>query len=276
MAQSTQNPRNSFPAWRLPNGLTNATDAQLDSASSACERWEWGCAGIVVVAVLGEFLIAGIHPSYDSFLEQWGTAMADAAIAIGIVGEVLFGRMDARIQTELRTRSNKKLAEAERETALIKARVEPRVLSAEQQSHIAARISEFSGQPIRIAAWPPGQETEIFMRQIDVALTVGGWKSTHEPQARFQPLWPGGVLVSHSADEKSTNVATCFAQALREAGVFAVQNSFSSLPGMGPLLFMTVGPKPSPEDIAAWGMEQAADAAVAAAGAATNKSTTER
>ncbi len=105
-----QNPRNSFPAWRLPKGTINAADGQLDEASSSCERWQWGCAGLVVAAVLAELAIAGIHPPYDSLLNKLGTTLADAAIALGIVGEVLFGRMDARIQTELRNRSNKRLA----------------------------------------------------------------------------------------------------------------------------------------------------------------------
>ncbi len=112
MPSPTQKPRNSFPAWRLPKGTINASDAHLESASSSCERWEWGCAGLVVAAVATEFFIAWYHPPYDSFLEQWGTAIADAAIAFGIVGEVIFSRKDARIQTELRRRSNAQLADA--------------------------------------------------------------------------------------------------------------------------------------------------------------------
>jgi hypothetical protein len=108
----TQNPRNSFPAWRLPNGTMNASDANLERASSSCGTWEWGCAAVVVAAIIAEFVIAYIHPPYDSVLNRLGTVAADAAIAIGIVGEVIFGRLDARIQTELRNRSNKQLADA--------------------------------------------------------------------------------------------------------------------------------------------------------------------
>jgi hypothetical protein len=62
--------------------------------------------------VIAGFIIASIHPAYDSFLEQWGSATADAAIAFGIVGEVLFSRKDAKIQTELRRQSNAKLSDA--------------------------------------------------------------------------------------------------------------------------------------------------------------------
>lgn len=108
----TQNPRNSFPAWRLPNGTINASEAQLEIASSSCGTWEWGCAAVVVGAIIAEFVIAYVHPTYDSILNRLGTVTADAAIALGIVGEVIFGRMDARIQTELRSRSNKQLVTA--------------------------------------------------------------------------------------------------------------------------------------------------------------------
>ncbi|WP_158928863.1 hypothetical protein [Acidisphaera sp. S103] len=103
---------NSFPAWRLRNGTTNATDDAIENASSSCERWEWWCAVVVVVSVAAEFALASVHPSYDSLWNRWGSAAADALIAIGIVGEVLFGRMDGRYQTELRRRSTVKLAEA--------------------------------------------------------------------------------------------------------------------------------------------------------------------
>jgi hypothetical protein len=69
--------------------------------------------------VIAEFIIAGVHPPYDSFLEQWGTATANAVIALGIVGEVIFGRIDARYQTELRKRSNDKLSDATSRAAML-------------------------------------------------------------------------------------------------------------------------------------------------------------
>jgi hypothetical protein len=115
----------------------------------------------VVAGVVAEFAIAAFHPAYDSFLEQWGSALADSAIALGIVGEVICGRRDARIQTELRNRSNTKLgaaeiaagkaneraAKLEAEAAKAKfkllnaeAKLEPRVLSAEERAIIVERI----------------------------------------------------------------------------------------------------------------------------------------
>jgi multidrug efflux pump subunit AcrA (membrane-fusion protein) len=67
---------------------------------------------LVVAAVIAEVFIAIAHPPYDAFLQRWGSALADALIAIGIVGEVLFSMIEARCQTELRIRSNAKLEDA--------------------------------------------------------------------------------------------------------------------------------------------------------------------
>jgi hypothetical protein len=64
----------------------------------------------VVFSVIAELVIAFIEPPYDIFLKL--SAPTDAAVAIGIVGEVLFGMWDGRIQTELRKRSNDKLGVA--------------------------------------------------------------------------------------------------------------------------------------------------------------------
>lgn len=130
-ASPIQNPRNSFPAWRLPNGTINATDTELDGASSSCELWEWGCAGLVVAAVSAEIIIAWLHPPYDSPFNEWGSTLADAVIAIGIVGEVVFSRLDARIQTELRRRSNEKLASATKSAAEANVRAAEAELKAE-------------------------------------------------------------------------------------------------------------------------------------------------
>jgi hypothetical protein len=106
-----------LPAWYLPKGTIYATKNQLEEASSSCELWGVGCGGLVVIAVIAEFVLATLHPPYDSPSERWGSAVADALIALGIVGEVSFSIWDGRIQTELRNRSNKRVEAAERTLA---------------------------------------------------------------------------------------------------------------------------------------------------------------
>jgi len=190
----TQKPQNSFPAWRLPNGTINASETQLESASSSCERWEWGCAGAVVVAVIAEFAIAAIHPPYDSFLEQWGSAVADTVIALGIVGEVLFSRTDARIQTELRKRSNAKLADAikvagnanERAAkadlarAKLEAQLQPRSLNQEQWNLIQSLRGKF--ERINIA-FETDAETRWFANVLSLAFMAAEIKVITFPRA---------------------------------------------------------------------------------------------
>lgn len=101
-----------LPAWYLPKGTKYAQDDELERGSSSCEHWAIGFGIVVVVSVIVEFVLAVIHPSYDSPWNRWGSAGADVLIAVGIVGEVAFGMLDGRIQTELRRRSDDRVAEA--------------------------------------------------------------------------------------------------------------------------------------------------------------------
>jgi len=105
-----------LPEWYLPKSTINASDGDLEGASSSCERWGMGFAGLVVIAVIAELVIAWIEPPYLLFLTYSG--VADALIAFGIVGEVLLGTIwNNRIQTELRRRSNEQLASASQSAA---------------------------------------------------------------------------------------------------------------------------------------------------------------
>jgi hypothetical protein len=164
----------------LPNGTINASENQLESASSSCERWEWGCAGAVVVALVAEFAIAAIHPPYDSFLEQWGTAIADTVIALGIVGEVLFSRKDARIQTELRNRSNAKLADAIRraakaefDLAILRLQTAPRQIDPAKFLAPLAKAKKPAKVELRYQKdWP---EPWSFAEELFTYLNIAGW-----------------------------------------------------------------------------------------------------
>src|SRR6202050_2410242 len=100
-----------LPEWYLPKGTMNASDAQLEGASSSCERWGMGFAGIVGVSGVAQLIIVEAHPSYLSFLTY--SAVTDAAVAIGIAVEVLIGTIwNNHNQTELRRRSNAQRASA--------------------------------------------------------------------------------------------------------------------------------------------------------------------
>ena len=112
MGSPAQKPKKPFPAWYLRRGTINAADAELESSIDACEWWEWFGGGLVVVGVAAAVAIAAIHPKYDSFLEQWGSAIADGLVAIGVAIEIKFGQMAGLRQGELQKRSKDKLGDA--------------------------------------------------------------------------------------------------------------------------------------------------------------------
>lgn len=129
--------------------MRSAAESQLEDASASCERWVIWCGVAVVVAVATELVIDWLEPPYKTFLRE--SAITSAAIALGIVGEVALGMWDSSIQTELRRRSNDKLAAALSAAAQANERAEraelelirfraPRSLTPEQSSRISTEI----------------------------------------------------------------------------------------------------------------------------------------
>jgi hypothetical protein len=100
---------------------------------------------LVVLGVIGELVLAIVHPEYDSFWGIWGSAMADALIALGVAGEILFARMAFTRQSELQRRSAADLAKAVREAGQLRLDLEKerrlhagRVVSAEVIENLKA------------------------------------------------------------------------------------------------------------------------------------------
>jgi hypothetical protein len=165
-----QKPRKLFLSWLLPKGMMNASDDELEGASSSFEFLGWIFAAFVVAAVIAEVIIAAVHPPYDSNLWRWGSAITDFWIALGIVGEVVAGRMDARVQTELRNRSNTKLSEAIERAAKadlarteLEAQLSPRMLNQRQWDLIQSFKGQFSAVNV-------GYETDAEARWFAVEL----------------------------------------------------------------------------------------------------------
>jgi hypothetical protein len=173
--------RNALVAWRPPGGAKNAIDRELDTATEACEKGAILFGAVVVVAVIVELGIAILHPPYDSSLQKWGSSATDAFIAIGIVGEVFFGMVQTRLQTEIRRRSDEKVAEATARAAEanerasqadlarteLEAQLSPRMLNQEQWDLIQSIKGKFSAINIGFetdaeAWWFAGQLKNAF------------------------------------------------------------------------------------------------------------------
>jgi hypothetical protein len=102
-----------FPAFRLTNGVMKADDGSLERSVESCDIWAERSAIAVIVGLVLEVGIAFTHPPFDSFWEHWGAVLADMLVALGVAGEVLFGRMGRSRQSELTRRSSGRLAQAE-------------------------------------------------------------------------------------------------------------------------------------------------------------------
>jgi len=185
-----QKPRsNAFPAWRLVNGVMNATEKELEESGESCERWGGYGAGIVVLGVIAEVAIAAFHPPYDSFLEQWGSTVANSLVAFGIAVEVQFGRMGHRRQSELQRRSNDKVsaatknageaneraAKADLARAKLESRLQPRSLNQEQWDLIQGLRGKFESVNIGYEtdaepSWFAGHISKAFL---SVGISVG-------------------------------------------------------------------------------------------------------
>jgi hypothetical protein len=101
--------------FRLKAGVVNGTDAELETVWAACGELA-KCAGALVVGgLLFEVYIASINPAFNSPLERWGSVVADALIAIGVLLEILFTARGSSCQGELQRRSNVRLSEATRQ-----------------------------------------------------------------------------------------------------------------------------------------------------------------
>jgi hypothetical protein len=220
-----------LPAWYLPKGVINATDNQLELASSSCERWGLVGAGLVVAAVITELIIAWVEPPYNSFLTD--SAIADGIIALGITIEVLLGTMwNNRIQTGLRIRSNAKVADAvthaadanERATKVDLARVEllkqlaPREVNREQFDI----IQELKGKFTQInVANETDAETWWFANSIVSALMHAGIKVGQ--YRRAGDVHSFGVLIYDRAmfsDPEKPLVEGELMRVVRKSGIF--------------------------------------------------------
>lgn len=174
-----------MPEWYFRRGaMKAATDDRMEAASSSCTRWGIGFAGLVIAGVVAEFVIAGVHPPYDSFLEQWGSAVADALVAIGVAGEVAFGMWDGHIQTEIRRRSNDRLKEAltraaAAEEALIEYRRTRRELLKSDPTNVVRlveAIKPFAGTRFDIGqAGGNVREQWDFLWDIEPLFNEAGW-----------------------------------------------------------------------------------------------------
>jgi hypothetical protein len=193
-----------FPAFRLTNGVINASDGDLSRSAEACEKWAEGSAFAVIAGLVLEVGIALSHPPFDSFWEHWGAVIADTGVALGVAGEVLFGKMGNSRQSELNRRTNAKLADAvsvsaeaneraanaELARAELEAKLRPREINQEQLDAIQALDGQFDSVNIICGT---DVETKYFAKSLsDAFLRTHIGISTYARSPEFHGT---GVLI---------------------------------------------------------------------------------
>jgi hypothetical protein len=194
-----------FPAWHLANGVMNARDDELKGAVSSCETWAEWCTGAVAIGLVIEVLIAAAHPSFDSFMEIWGSVIADSLVALGVIGELLFSAKGSRCQTELRRRSDENVVEANARAEEARLKTEElradfgwRALSAVQMAALTTELRKARG-PV-VISHPAGDiESSSYASQFVAAFRTAGWSVTIE--AATYPLVEFGIRAPALADE---------------------------------------------------------------------------
>jgi hypothetical protein len=237
-----QKPRKPFPAWRLPKGMIKAADAELGNSIESCERWEWFGGGLVVVGVVAAVVIAAIHPKYDSFMEQWGSAIADGLVAIGVAVEIKFGQMAGLRQSELKRRSDIEIArakvrahkaeqramEAELEAAKVRAQFSWRALTAPQVEKIALALGRVTGATVTLMYVQNDPESATFAEHFWGAFRMAHWRVgllgvTFGAPVRF------GITIA-SPEEVGSGVASIIHAAFTAAGI---ECEIGSVPSWG-------------------------------------------
>jgi hypothetical protein len=181
-------------------------------------------------------------------------------VAGGITGEVLASMIAHLCQGELTRRTKKELGEAkeraanaERETERLRALMAPRRLSLEQMQSLFEKISEFKGQSVGVGPNPVLPESQVLCRLLLAVFDRAGWKAEAALPVHM-PLYPGGVVVASTNDEKGRGTAVQLAAALNSVGIFSTSAPLLEQYADGPdpaWILVIVGVKPEAEAIEA-------------------------
>jgi hypothetical protein len=104
------------PTWRLRRrkDLGRATDGELVAAVEWLERAEFPLGAVVFIGVALELALALFHPAVDSLIGNWGPAIADVLVALGVLAVLVTTARIILYQGELTCRSNRRVSVAAR------------------------------------------------------------------------------------------------------------------------------------------------------------------
>jgi hypothetical protein len=138
-----QKGRGPLAVLRRAKNVKNANDVERNALLEDAERMETWCANLVLGAIVLEAVV-WISPLCP-FLFKLGNFVADAAVAIGIYGEVRFGHVAGDILKMRLAEAIERAANAELETERLKAQFAWRSISSEIGQKVVSALSAYNG-----------------------------------------------------------------------------------------------------------------------------------
>lgn len=241
-----------FAVLRRAKNVKNASEVERNALRDDAERIETWSVNLVLGAIVLEAIV-WISPLCP-FLFKLGNFLADAAVALGIYGEVRFGHVAGTVlkiqlaeATERASKADEKAAAANLEVARLQVQMAPRVLTEEQ----IASLSSLKGQE-GIAAnvtWALDLEASTFAWQIVNALMAAGVTvKIFDP--RLGNLWTGNWLIFPDSvpDHLDTPLAKAFIKAeLYNGGGKRSVWTLSDMPPDIPIIMVGLKYLPAPK-----------------------------
>ena len=239
-----------FAVLRRAKNVKNATDAERSALLGDAERIETWCARLVLGAIVLEAVV-WIAPLYP-FLFKLGNFIADAAVAIGIYGEVRFGHVAGDILKMRLAEAVEHAANAELETEKLRAQFSWRRLSAEQISKFLDALADKARLSIHITYAGDDPEANTFAREIGALFKKSGWKvgftsASYAGEVAFGlrlPLYAPPNLDACGIARIALSAASIEFSGAEAPGWFMGNGSGDSV--TSPCANLYVGPKPAP------------------------------
>jgi hypothetical protein len=115
--------------------------------------------------------------------------------------QLVSGQIAKRFQKQIDAAKDMRIAELDNETAKLRQKVAPRLITQGQQNELTAALSQFRDEHGTVIASPSTPESEWFVRVLAAPLKEAGWEMTILPGTPTATLlFPTGVVVTYAID----------------------------------------------------------------------------
>lgn len=243
--------RGPLAVLRRAKSVKNASDVERDPLlGDDAERIETWCVRLVLSAIVLEAVV-WISP-LSPFLFKLGNFIADAAVALGIAGEVRFGQIAGNILKIQLAEATERAARAELETERLRAQFAWRRISAEQIEKVLGVLADKPKLSIRIEYVGADPESNTFAHEIGGLFKKADWKvaytsASYSDEVKFGlcvPLYAPPNLDACGIARMALTAASVEYVGGSSPRWFMGAGSGDSIPVGSPCAHLYVGPKP--------------------------------